>query len=444
MSAASATNLHTRPENIQLSWLVRLRWLALGGQILLVSGVDVLLGIPLPWVALLGVLGTEAASNLVCAWVANRHPVTERWLVAVLALDIVLLTALLHFTGGPVNPFTFLYLVHIALAAVVVRATAAWTLTGLGLLGFGLLFVLPPWPEGRLLGEVPSAHQDHLWLHLQGMYVAFGLSAVLLVYFIQRVRQALAQREQELGAARDLAARQARFAALATMVAGAAHELGTPLATIAVAARELERVLDGVPEGVRNDLALIRQEVRRCQHILQQMALATGQGTGESVEEVTIGEIAAELVREFGGEAERLVVDVPHSLVGQRIGLVRQAFLRALANLVRNGLQASPAPSPVRVEFRQTGNQLQVEVVDRGAGMSADILARAGEPFFSTKPPGKGIGLGLFLARTMVQQMGGDLDLDSSPGMGTRARVHLPWPPATQSRIVEGNAGATP
>lgn len=429
------------PENIQLLWLVRLRWLALVGQLLVVVGIEGLLGMALPWTALAAVFGAEAGSNLLCAWVARRRPVTERWLVGILALDVLLLTALLHMTGGPVNPFSFLYLVHIALAAVTLRQLAAWALTLLGLVAFGLLFVLPPWPN--FSPHEHATHQDHLWLHLQGMYVAFGVSAVFIVYFVQRVRQALAQRERELAAARDLASRQAKFAALATMAAGAAHELGTPLSTIAVAAKELEKTLVHSSSEVAADIRLIREQVRRCQSILQQMATEAGQGVGEGMEVVSLGDLAYQLERESLGAGVRVDVSVGPEDRDKAVRLVRQAVYRALLNLIRNAVQASPPGARVHVSFAIRDGTLDVEVRDEGAGMPPEVLARAGEPFFTTKEPGEGIGLGLFLTRTLVEQMGGTLEIQSALGVGTTARISLPIGDATKSHIAKAAENAS-
>jgi two-component system sensor histidine kinase RegB len=421
--------------------LVRLRWLALLGQLLVVAGIEALLAVRLPWPWIAVVFGAEALSNLVCAGLAKRRPVTEAWLVVILALDVLLLTALLHMTGGPVNPFTFLYLVHIALAAVTLRPVAAWGLTALGLVAFGLLFALPAWPgfsphEGNL-------HHDHLWLHLQGMYVAFGVSAVFIVYFVQRVREALAEREKELAAARDLTARQAKFAALATMAAGAAHELGTPLSTIAVAAKEVEKRLANAAEPIQADIRLIREQVRRCQRILHQMAAEAGQGVGEGIEAVPATDLASVLAAESPSKDVPVFVELDVDDPTRRIFVSRQAMARALRNLVRNAVQASPPGAAVHVRFSLRGPRLEIEVADRGRGMAPEVLSRAGEPFFTTKEPGEGIGLGLFLTRTLVEQMGGTLEVQSALGQGTTARIVLPAADATNRHVANPVESAT-
>jgi len=418
-------------ENIHLSWLVRLRWLALAGQVLVLFGVERVLGIALPRGPVAVVLGAIALSNALCARVVGRRRVTEGSLVVVLAFDISLLTALLHMAGGPVNPFSFLYLVHIALAAVTLRPAAAWALAGWSLLSFGVLFVLPPWPHSLVHEEV--ARGDPLWLHVRGMYVAFGLSAVLVVYFIQHIRQALAERERELAAARDLSARHSKFVALATLATGAAHELGTPLSTIAVIAKDLQNALRDADEDVVADVQLIREQVRRCQEIVQQMSAKVGPGAGEGLEFVPIDQLALTAATSGAGRGVGVEVEVGPELYGKSMPIARGAFARAVGNLVRNAVQASPPGGEVRVCFAARDRGLLVEVRDRGKGMSRAVLARAGEPFFTTKPPGEGTGLGLFLTRTMVEQMGGRLEIESTEGCGTTARVWVPWLDAPQS-----------
>ncbi len=409
-------------EGIQFAWLLRLRWVAIGGQLLVFAAVELALGMRLPWLPLVAVVGFEAATNLLGHWVASRKSPTEGWLTGLLAVDVLLLTALLYLTGGPLNPFSFLYMVHVALAAATLQPRSAWLLACVALAGFGALFVLPAW-DGGLPSE--AVHSHHLHWHLYGMYVAFAVSALFVVYFVARVQQALAQREAELEAARDLAQRQIRFASLATMAAGAAHELGTPLSTIAVAAKELERsAAQGGAEWIQ-DVRLIRQQVRRCQEILQQMAVEAGNGVGEAAQEVEASELLAG-VSQWGEEKIRVRVHVAPEVAGQRVSVPVQALRRALRSLVKNAVQASTRGNVVEVGLSQRNGQLCLEVRDCGAGMPAEVLAHAGEPFFTTKPPGQGIGLGLFLARSTMEQIGGRLELESATGQGTVARLVLP------------------
>ena len=213
---------------------------------------------------------------------AVRRPAAfpRAWCGAALTLDTLLLTGLLHATGGASNPFSVLYLVYITLAAVVLGARWTWFLAALSVGCYGLLFAT----------HLPLEHACHLapemQLHLQGMWVAFCVAAVLTAYFVVQMSTAIERRDAEMSAMRDRAARSERLASLTTLAAGAAHELGTPLATIAVAARELERSIRALPgaqaAALVEDATLIRSEVDRCRAILNRLGAQVGQTPGEA------------------------------------------------------------------------------------------------------------------------------------------------------------------
>jgi two-component system sensor histidine kinase RegB len=271
-----------------------------------------------------------------------------------------------------------------------------------------------------------SADPRHVMAsHLRGMWVALSLSAIFVVFFVQRVAAALAERDRELEEARVLAGRREKLASLATLAAGAAHELATPLSAIAVAARELDRDLarSGAGPALTADLGLIRSQVARCKEILHQMSARAGETAGEPIVVVRVEEWVREALDGLPG-VERVEVDASpagaRTVRGPALGLVR-----ALRVLVGNALQAAPDRA-VRVAARPDPAGVSVEVRDEGPGMAPEVLARAGEPFFTTKGPGEGQGLGLFIARSLAEQLGGALELASSPGRGTTARIVLP------------------
>jgi two-component system sensor histidine kinase RegB len=219
---------------VNIQWLARLRWAEIAGQAMTVLVGQFLLGGKLPIASLLGVISLGLVSNLVIEayFFGGRrglrlHPQQpshriEEWHIAlVMMIDIASLTGMLYLTGGPHNPFAFLYLVQIALAAVLVRALWTWMLVGLSFVGFGILIV------AHQPLEIPEQSR------VIGAWVALGVASAFVVHFLLRITGALAQREAELTEARSLAARQERLASLATMAAGAAHELSTPLGTSA-------------------------------------------------------------------------------------------------------------------------------------------------------------------------------------------------------------------
>jgi len=411
---------------ISLTWLLRLRWVTALGQTAAILVAERLLPDEIQALPLLALVAFGALSNLALMLRLRRaEPVRPALPGLVLGLDVLLLTGLLYGSGGAANPFTAIYLVHITLAAVVMRGLWAWALGALSLSGFGILFV---WNV-----HVHSlAHMDHgggggVSLHLVGMWVAFAITAALIAAFVGLVTKALRQQDEELAALRDLTARQSRLAALTTLAAGVAHELGTPLGTIAVAAKELQRAaeaLGGQGSDLAQDAALIREEVGRCRGILDQMADPSGTTLGEAFQAVAWLDLEAELADGLAPEdRSRLEFQWPSSACGP---MPRRGLVRALRAILSNALEATPRPGAVTILAREEEGAWQLEVKDQGSGMAPEVLARAGEPFFSTKPTGSGMGLGLFLARTFAEQLGGELRVESHPGQGTR--VQLSWP----------------
>ncbi len=414
------------PARINFGWLVRLRFATVAGQAITIAGVRWGMGLEIPLAPLLGLVALALASNLACLALARERAPQDWWLLAVMGFDVLTFTGLLYLTGGPENPFSFLYLVPIAIAAITLRSAWTWALVLLSLASSAFLFT---WHQ-----PLPAAggHAGHMRLHLRGMWVAFGVASAFIVYFLLRVRRAMEARDDELAASRNLAERQARLASLATLAAGAAHELATPLSTIAVIAKDLEHEVAGTP-GAAADVQLMRAEVERCRRILARMRVDAGDPAGERFARVSVRDLVDDcLTDEDRPATARSPVDVAvdDATAATTTALPRRAFAQALRGLVDNARQASPAGQPVslRVAAATDGGarRLVFEVADRGAGISPATLARVGEPFFTTKPAGQGMGLGIFLARAIVERLGGELSIRSTPGTGTTATVWLP------------------
>ncbi|HTR49960.1 MAG TPA: ATP-binding protein [Kofleriaceae bacterium] len=405
---------------VNIQWLARLRWAEIAGQAVTVLVAQFLLGGWLPIASLFGVIAIGLVSNLAIEMYffgdrrrgdATPRPVHEWQLALVMMIDIAVLTGLLYLSGGPHNPFSFLYLVQIALAAAVVRALWTWTLVALSFVGFGILIA------AHEPLEIPEDSR------VIGAWVALGVASAFVVHFLMRITRALAERERELTEARHLTERQERLASLATMAAGAAHELSTPLGTVALAAKELERAL-GANAELASDARLIREQVGRCRAILDQMAQGAGT-VGEGVAPCTVGELLDEALAGIR-DTPRVLREHADEVAQAPVRLPPRAVSQALRSLVTNAQDASPPNAAVVVRVARDGGELEVEVRDRGAGMPADVLARVGEPFFTTKAPGRGMGLGLFLARAVIEGIGGSLQIDSAAGGGTSVHVRLP------------------
>ena len=435
MTARTPASVATAPK-IGLAWLVRLRWLAIAGQLAIVGLAVLALRVSLPLPLVASLISITALSNLaLTAWLRKSEP-SAHALTAVLLLDVFTLTGLLLTAGGPSNPFSVFYLVHVALASLLLAPRPAWLVAALTSLAFGSLFVLP----SRTI-DPHSMHMHHgaSSMHLQGMWLAYSLAAGFVVHFVSRVASALQAREHELFELQRSAVRHEKLASLSTLAAGAAHELGTPLATIALVAKELERALEAgkSPAALIPDARLIRQEVERCRGILQQMAARAGEGAGEMLAAIDIRGVERELSEALGPRAAQLSFERQGEL--SELVAPKALLVQVLANLVRNAFDAQAEAGktePVRVVTCLEAERAAFEVFDSGPGIPAHASGRVGEPFFTTKAPGRGLGLGVFLARAFAEKMGGELTLAARPGGGTVARLIVPrdmlkpWSPA--------------
>jgi two-component system sensor histidine kinase RegB len=417
---ASASTPPTTPEEgLGLETLLRLRWGAAAALLVVALLVAWLLRLSLPWGWLLGVIALSVASNLGLARYARRRalPPPQRALAALIGLDLGLLTLVLALTGGPLNPFALLYVVYVALAAVALRLRWVAALVAAAALSYGALFVLD---QGAMQDH--AHHMQMLDLHLQGMWYAFAVTAVMVAWYIRAVRGALAARTRELEALRQRAAREERLASLATLSATAAHELASPLSTIAVIARELERGLTraGADPDHIEDARLVRAQVDQCQVILRQISQDAGQSMGERLERVLVPDALRAL---------DAPLQLAPALTLARVEIPPLAWSQVLSELARNARRAAAArgldPRLTATADVDAGG-LRLRLEDRAGGMPPELLARATEPFFQGHARGEGMGLGLFLARSLVERLGGRLRLESREGQGTTAQIWLP------------------
>jgi two-component system sensor histidine kinase RegB len=369
-----------------------------------------------------GLILFTALSNLLLYLAPPISAERRGALAAVLITDVVVLTTILRFTGGVHNPFGSFYLVHVALAAVALNPFYTALIAGLCALGFASLFagsVRPDLVDGSICGLGTTMPEE---LHLRGMLVSFVLTAGCIAFFAGRLQDALRHRERELVRLREKSARQDQFAALATLAAGAAHELGTPLGTILVAAGEISRAVADEPLGasVAEDAELIRAEARRCREILDRMHQKAGDPP-QSIEVASLFEQA----RQRLGSAARLV---SFEAVSKDLTIYcpNEALVQATISLVRNAIDATTGDQMVRVSVEATGGSVRLSVVDRGSGLDELAATHAGEPFFTTKPAGAGMGLGLFLVRLLAERVGGSFRLEANNPRGTRAILDLP------------------
>jgi two-component system sensor histidine kinase RegB len=409
----------TFERHIALPFLARLRWIAVVGQIAatMLGMLWLHLRLPLPWIAL--VISVTAISNLIVQIWDRLGPPADWFAPAIIVLDVCLFTVLLYLTGGTDNPFIMLYAVHIAMAVVVLGGFWAWLVVGISGVSSLLVYFwhIPLEPNDRL--------NERVWQF--GVWIAIVLVMGLIAYFVGRVTGTLRDRERELALAQERARRHEHLASLTTLAAGAAHELGTPLSTIALVAKEMEIASERGGDGtsLTEDAQLIRKEVDRCRGILDRMRVDVLDDAANRPSATPLAELLEQLRTDLRQqEQSRLKVITSESSDST---ITRSRMLRrAVGVLLRNAFDASPAEGEVSLHFQRSAGRIMFEVRDSGAGMSDEVLRRAGEPFFTTKAPGEGMGLGLFLVRLVAETYQGRFELQSRPGGGTRSILELP------------------
>lgn len=398
--------------SVGLPWLVRLRML-----LLVLLAATTLLDHHLSLPAGLGLVTAGLLTNAALARVSRRgERITRAAILLVLLLDTAALTWVLAGAGGPANPFSTLYLVNLSLASLLLSPAELVTVGVASATGYGLLF--NNLDMQTLHG--PGAFEDHL----RGMWVSFAVSAALIGGFVFATRRALERKEAELRTVRERAARMDRLAALASLAAGAAHELGTPLASIRTAGRELERALTGDPReaDLRGELDTLRLSVDRCRVILARLARGGGEIPGESPEPVPLPRVWEQAAGMLPpATAARVRVTLPQDA---HVRVPMSATAEAIKNLVQNAVDASPPQAPVELHAVTTAQGWAVSVLDTGTGVPPHIRERLGEPFVTSKPDG--MGLGLYLAVGLCRQLHTEFTLVDGPEGGTCATMVLP------------------
>jgi two-component system sensor histidine kinase RegB len=420
-------------------WLLHLRTFAVVGQLMTILAAGLLTDVQLLYAPLLLLVGMTAVTNLVyglwlgkvlgagevdASQIDGEPDVAHRVSLILMMLDLATLTAMLYFSGGADNPFSFFYFVNLAVGGLIVRPRAAWILTLLAVAGY--TFVLQFSVPIDLLSTNRTGGGFDLRAIVQ--MFAFAACASVVTYFVTRTSWELQQREHQLRESQAEQAASHRLEGLTTLAAGAAHELATPLSTIDVIVRELSRHLEAVdkPESVDTDLRLIDVQLEMCKQILQRMRSAAGDSMAQRWDQTTVGDLIDTVLEGIRDPHRVDVTDEIDAVENHGLWLPQEAVAQAVRNLVHNGLDASGPGGRVTLETRIGADRLMIAVNDSGEGMSDEVLQRASDPFFTTKEPGRGIGLGLFLTRNVISQLGGKIEFKSTVGQGTQATVTLP------------------
>jgi len=397
--------------------LVELRWLAVAGQLLTILLVQLLLRVQLPLREMLTLLGVLALFN-VASWLRARLalPVANAELFAGLLVDVAALTGQLYYSGGITNPFIFLFLLQVAVASVLLRRRYVW---GLVLATTGAFVALTTWHRPLPLGGFAEAALSSDYAG--GLLVCFVLCAALLVIFIGRISRNLRQRDEALAKLRQRAAEEEHIVRMGLLASGAAHELGTPLATLSVILGDWSRMAPFAAEPeLREEIEEMQRQIARCKAIVAGILSSAGETRGDAPSETTLNAFLDDLVEEWkrtrglGLDYRREGLDLPI--------ISDTALSQMIGNVLDNAVEAAPG-QPLRLLASWDDDTLTLHVRDRGPGFPPDMLEHLGTPYRSSK--GGGRGLGLFLAVNVARTLGGQIAAHNVPG-GAEVTITLP------------------
>ncbi|HSY26936.1 MAG TPA: ATP-binding protein [Burkholderiaceae bacterium] len=400
--------------------LIQLRWIAVVGQITTITVVTLGFGIHLPLPHMLEVLACLIAFNIAShlRWHESRVA-TNRELFFALLVDVGILTAQLYLSGGTTNPFAFLYLLQIILSAVLLETWSTWTivavtsacLAGLSLFSHPLLL---PADNGNGLSSI----------YVAGLLICFALDAALLVIYITRIGRNHRAGEEQLADLRQRATEEEHIVRMGLLASGAAHELGTPLATLSVILGDWKRM----PEFSKNselieEIGEMQAQLQRCKSIVSGILLSAGEARGESSVKTTINTFLNDLAAEW--RATRLIVTfIYDNRFGQDIPVVFDSALKQMiCNVLDNAIEASP--QWVCLEATREADSLILLVTDTGPGFAPGMLDQLGKPYQSTKGR-PGSGLGLFFVVNVARKLGGTVTARNREEGGSAVQLSLP------------------
>jgi two-component system, sensor histidine kinase RegB len=398
--------------------LVQLRWIAVAGQLVTIMVVGVGLGIRLPLGPMLLIVAALALANLLATLALPRHRVRNGEIMLALLLDMGALTGQLYLSGGATNPFIALYLLQVVLGAILLETWSVWVLV-LATSGCYALLGVAHVPLALPPGLAPRATE----LFLVGDWLGFAMAATLLVLFITRISRNLRARDAHVADLRQRAAEQDGIVRMGLFASGAAHELGTPLATLSVILADWQRIprLADDPE-IGPEIAEMQAELGRCKAIVTDILHSAGRPRGEPMEAADARLFLSEVADAWcqAHPAVPLALEQP-GLAAARI-VADPALRQAVFNLLDNAAEVSPAGVTLRTERRD--DTITVAVRDAGPGFPPALLDRVGRPGETSK--GAGHGVGLFLASNVARRLGGRLEAENLPAGGAEVRLVLP------------------
>ncbi len=401
--------------------LIQMRWLAVAGQLVTILVVQFALRIALPLPEMLTLLGALAAFNIAC-WLRSRTAgrVSDTELLCGLLVDVLILSAQLYYAGGVTNPFIFLYLLQVAVASVLLRPTYTWTIVGFTSLCF---VALTQWYRPLALTGLDAAALSAPYIG--GLLLCFLLNAGLLVIFIVRIERNLRRRDARLADLRQRAAEEEHIVRMGLLASGAAHELGTPLATLSVILGDWSRMAPFAAEPeLREEIEEMQVQIQRCKTIVSGILMSAGEVRGEAPMQTTLHAFLDELVAHWRRTRGAVGLEYERDGVPDLPMISDFALRQMLDNVLDNAFEAAPQAAPRLVAQCEQG-ELVLRVQDAGPGFAPAMIERFGKPYQSSKGRAGG-GLGLFLSVNVARSLGGRIGARNRAEGGAEVEIRLP------------------
>jgi len=414
--------------NIHLTRLFRLRNVAILGQIIFVLFTHNIIDIKLPLFELSIIIFHISLFNLY-VWLRLGNKLTHKETSASenevffhLAFDVIILAMLLYFTGGATNPFVLLFLFPITITVTILPVRFAWLLAALSIICYSLLmFYYQPLPiEHNMQTHESTSEYD---LHLIGMWIAFILNAGLITYYVYGMSNTLRRQQNQLNAAREQSIRDEQLVILGTLAASTAHELGTPLGTMALLVEEIEASIDKSNHSITADLLQLKKQISRCKTSLTDLAASVGASSDLfGAKEKIVCNYLEQIVSELQEIHPTANLNFHCSLENHATLFTDRTLSLSLINIIENAIEASP--EYVAIQATQIDASLQLVIIDNGIGLSDKALDKIGQQPYSEKH--LGLGLGLYLAYAAIRRRQGKIEQKNGFEQGSITTILLP------------------
>ena len=433
-----------KANKITIFWLLRFRWASVAIQVLLLYVATNIFGMAISFPFCLSLIAAILVSNIILYFL-SRQGVDIPCHVPTLLMtaDVFLLTLLFNEIDCAMNPFTILYLIYAVIGGVLLQRWCAYGLTLFAIGCYASFFFIA---DPRIIDQqtlsafeksepfIQAQHsivfstftrmiESNLITHSYLTFMVFSVATVLVGVIVIRIMEAIKTQREMIGKLEEDRRQNEKLTSLAAFAAGAAHEFSTPLATIAIASGEMLHHFKkhGGEQDIIDDTRLIREQVDRCKEILFQISAGAGEHLGEADELVSLADMTREIVTVMNLE-HRCNIQFINNVKGLSVTMPLRIFRRTMRGLLKNAIDATPhADMGITLTCSHDDTHIYFEVCDLGIGMDEKSVQRATEPFYTSKEPGEGMGLGLYLTKMIARRFNGDFRLTSTPGEGTTA-----------------------